>query len=88
VKLREAKSKQGWPICPGWRTYELGKYNISFEEENEAAVLRYVDCGEHFFNRPGQEGLIKGESVTGGMGGVNWRCGHFLFQVGSLRLPW
>lgn len=27
--------------------YELGKYNISFKEENEAVVLRCVYCGKH-----------------------------------------
>jgi len=39
--------KRGWPNIQGWRRYELGKYNISFEEENGAVELRYVDCGKH-----------------------------------------
>ena len=34
-----------WPNIQADCQYELGKYNISFEEGNEAAVLRYVDCG-------------------------------------------
>ena len=57
--LERQKQSDGWPIIPAG---ELGKYNISFEEENGAAVLRYVDCGKAFgnlpFNRAGREGLI------------------------------
>jgi hypothetical protein len=58
--------------------YELGKYIISLKEEMRRlcyVMQTAVNISESSFNRTGREGLIGGESVTGGsIGDVSTFC--------------